>query len=90
MAVWVYWSAPWTLPVVGLLVGALTNLVALKIIFEPVQPVNCGCWTLQGLFLKRQPEVSAEYGRTITEQVIHPTLNRNDFLSYLNQHTVVL
>ena len=37
----------------GLIVGSATNWLALKIIFEPVEPINiCGIYTLQGLFLK--------------------------------------
>ena len=47
-------------PVFGFVVGAFTNYLALKMIFEPVDPVDlCGCYTLQGLFLKRQKEVGA-------------------------------
>jgi len=70
MVGWFFYRKPWTLPAVGMCVGVLTNWVALKIIFEPVRPVKLGCCELQGLFLKRQKEVSAEYGRTIAAQVL--------------------
>jgi len=50
-----YYRAMWVLPVTGFLVGYLTNWIALKMIFQPVEPVSLlGCYTCHGLFLKRQ------------------------------------
>ena len=55
----------------GLIVGCATNYLALKIIFEPVEPIRiCGCYTLQGLFLKRQKEISAVYGKITATEVL--------------------
>ena len=45
--------ANWTLPVGGAVVGYITNWIALKNIFEPVNPIKLGPFTLQGMFLKR-------------------------------------
>ena len=47
----------WTLPVAGALVGYVTNWIALKWIFEPLNPTRVGPFVLQGLFLRRQAEV---------------------------------
>jgi uncharacterized membrane protein YheB (UPF0754 family) len=75
MIIWVYYEAMWVLPVTGFLVGYLTNWLALKMIFEPVEPFHitiCG-WrllTIHGLFLQRQSEVAAEYGRMVTTDVL--------------------
>lgn len=60
-------SAPqhgiWLLPVFGFLVGYLTNYVALKIIFTPVEPkMVCGL-KIHGVFMRRQNEVSEEFAR---------------------------
>ncbi len=56
----------------GLVVGCATNWLALKIIFEPVEPIKLfgGCYTLQGLFLKRQKEISAVYGKITATEVL--------------------
>ena len=55
----------------GLVVGCATNYLALKIIFEPIEPINiCGICTLQGLFLKRQKEISAVYGKITATEVL--------------------
>lgn len=58
MAVWIFYPAVWVLPLFGFLVGIGTNWIAIKLIFEPHQPVKVGPWTLQGAFVKRQPEAS--------------------------------
>jgi len=55
----------WLLPLFGFATGYLTNWVALTVIFKPVEPIHFfgGCYTLHGVFLKRQVEVSAEFSR---------------------------
>jgi len=60
-----YWpgSGIWLLPVFGFAVGYLTNWVALKVIFEPIEPKRVCCFTLHGVFMRRQVEVSAEFAR---------------------------
>lgn len=57
MFVWLLYDKPWTLPAGGAVVGYITNWLAIKLIFEPVDPVKLGPFVLQGLFLKRQDEV---------------------------------
>ncbi|WP_245574462.1 DUF445 domain-containing protein [Hugenholtzia roseola] len=61
----------WILPSFGLIVGYLTNVLALKLIFEPQLPINIlGLYRLQGLFLKRQKEVAREYAGIITTEIL--------------------
>jgi uncharacterized membrane protein YheB (UPF0754 family) len=48
----------WVLPVLGIVVGWITNLWAMMMIFEPVEPRKIGPFTMHGLFLRRQPEVA--------------------------------
>jgi uncharacterized membrane protein YheB (UPF0754 family) len=61
----------WVLPIGGVLIGYTVNYVGITMIFEPVFPRRIGRWTFQGLFLKRQPEVSDVFARNIAEQVIN-------------------
>ncbi|OQR92320.1 hypothetical protein ACHHYP_03807 [Achlya hypogyna] len=58
-------------PVFGLLVGTLTNWLALKMIFEPVNPRKVCCFTLHGLFLRRQKEVAAVYAKMVASDVLN-------------------
>ena len=70
MALWVFYELPWTLAAGGAVVGYLTNWIALKLIFEPVLPTRFGPFVLQGLFLKRQHEVSEEFAECMTEKLL--------------------
>ncbi len=71
MVIWYFVQPWWLLPLAGLLVGYATNWVALKMVFEPVQPMKIGPFVLQGLFLKRQKEVSAEYAEIFASQILN-------------------
>jgi len=70
MAIWLVYDSPWTLTVGGVVVGLLTNWLALKCIFEPLHPVTWGPFVFQGIFLKRQYEVSCEFARFLANEVL--------------------
>ncbi|WP_371194394.1 DUF445 domain-containing protein [Glaciecola sp. SC05] len=70
MVVWIYMPQWWVLPLGGLLVGYLTNWIALKIIFEPKQPIKVLGFTIQGMFLKRQHDVSRVYADIIEAKLM--------------------
>ncbi|WP_100656811.1 DUF445 domain-containing protein [Alteromonas flava] len=71
MLLWHFYQAWWILPLGGLLVGYATNWIAIKIIFEPKQPINLGPFKIQGMFLKRQNEVARVYSDIIEEKLIN-------------------
>jgi uncharacterized membrane protein YheB (UPF0754 family) len=58
-------------PVIGLVVGTITNWLALKMIFEPINPKKCCGLTIHGLFLRRQQQVAEEYGRMVARDVLN-------------------
>jgi uncharacterized membrane protein YheB (UPF0754 family) len=70
MVIWYYVQPWWLLPLAGLLVGFCTNWLALKLIFKPEKPWKFGKLHVQGLFIKRQNEVSAEYASIIAGQIL--------------------
>lgn len=70
LAVWLLYPAPWVLPIFGLVVGLATNWIALNLVFRPLEPVQVGPWRVQGLFLKRQPEVAATWSRLVSAEVL--------------------
>ncbi len=63
----------WVLPFFGVLVGTLTNWIAIQLIFSPLQPIKIGPIVLQGLFLRRQKEIADEYSKVLTEKIITAT-----------------
>jgi uncharacterized membrane protein YheB (UPF0754 family) len=60
----------WILPIAGTIVGYLTNLLAIRMIFEPVKPRRLGPIRIQGLFLRRQPEAADVYAAIIADDII--------------------
>lgn len=62
--------ASWTLPFAGLLVGWATNVLALRMIFVPLRPRRIGPFVIQGLFIKRQAEVAAEYAKIVARRIL--------------------
>jgi uncharacterized membrane protein YheB (UPF0754 family) len=62
-----YW---WVLPIGGVVIGYVTNWMALWMIFEPVRPIKIGPLKLQGLFIRRQPEVADVYAGIIADDIV--------------------
>ena len=71
MVVALFWDNPWSLSIGGCIVGLATNWLALKWIFEPVNPTKFGPFVLQGMFLKRQKEVAAEFSTFFAKNVLN-------------------
>jgi len=64
----------WLLPVMGIVVGWVTNKLGMWLIFSPPEPVHLGPFRIQALFARRQWEASDVYGKHIAMDVI--TLER--------------
>jgi uncharacterized membrane protein YheB (UPF0754 family) len=62
-----YW---WVLPICGVVVGWVTNLWGMLLIFEPVEPRQIGPFKLHGLFLRRKKQVADVYSGIIAEDIV--------------------
>lgn len=67
---WFFFPYKIILPLFGVLVGYATNVIALKIIFWPLNPIKVGPFEFQGLFMKRQQEVSEIYSRIVAQNIL--------------------
>jgi uncharacterized membrane protein YheB (UPF0754 family) len=63
----------WLLPIAGVVIGYVTNLLAILMIFEPVNPRKVGPFTIHGLFLRRQSEVAGIYSKVIAHDIVNLT-----------------
>lgn len=70
LLLWVLFPNPWILPLCGFLVGWATNWLALNMIFRPVDEKKILGLRIQGLFLKRQDEVSETFCQIITDDIL--------------------
>ncbi len=60
----------WMIFVFGVLIGAVTNWLAIEMIFKPRNPVNVLGMTFQGLFPSRQNEIAEQFGKIGEEHVL--------------------
>jgi uncharacterized membrane protein YheB (UPF0754 family) len=83
MGVWMFLDMWFILPLCGVIVGWATNVVALKVIFWPIEPrrLPCGLPTFQGLFLQRQKEVSAVYAEQCAERILSAEVLMNSLVT---------
>lgn len=64
----------WTMPIIGVLVGLGTNWLAIQMIFRPMEPRRFfGLVTYQGMFPKRQPEISREFAVVAEDEIFTPS-----------------
>nr|MBA3822138.1 DUF445 family protein [Deltaproteobacteria bacterium] len=73
IAVWEAMNVWWLMPIFGVIVGLVTNYLAIQMIFRPHQRTRyLGIFPYQGLFPKRQREIARDYGETTAAEVITP------------------
>ena len=60
----------WLLPLLGVVVGWITNALGMWLIFEPPEPRRYGPFTAHGLFPRRQAEAAEVYADIIASDVI--------------------
>jgi uncharacterized membrane protein YheB (UPF0754 family) len=64
-----------------MIVGLATNWLALKWIFEPVYPTKIGPFLVQGMFLRRQKEVAAEFSKFFASKIVNSQQIWNSILT---------
>ncbi|KJS16831.1 MAG: hypothetical protein VR69_07430 [Peptococcaceae bacterium BRH_c4b] len=73
------------MPLVGALIGWLTNWIAVKLIFRPYLPVNILGYKLQGVVPKRRQELAISIGEVIEKEL----LSADDLLGFMKSGDVL-
>jgi uncharacterized membrane protein YheB (UPF0754 family) len=60
------------MPIVGFIVGIVTNWIAIKMCFEPREPTKYWFITYQGMVPRRQKEISKLFGEQAAEEILRP------------------
>jgi uncharacterized membrane protein YheB (UPF0754 family) len=60
----------YTLPLIGALIGWLTNYIAIKMLFHPREEVKILFIPLQGVFPKRQKDFARKLGQIVSEELV--------------------
>lgn len=59
-----------SLPLVGALIGWITNYIAVKLLFHPRKPRKFLCITIQGVFPKRQAQFAEKLGEIVATELL--------------------
>ncbi len=60
----------YTLPLIGALIGWLTNYVAIKMLFHPKNEIKIFFVSLQGIFPKRQQAFAEKLGQVVSTELL--------------------
>jgi len=60
----------YTLPLIGALIGWLTNYIAIKMLFHPREVVKVFFIPIQGVFPKRQKDLARKLGQIVSEELV--------------------
>jgi uncharacterized membrane protein YheB (UPF0754 family) len=71
----------WLLPILGVVVGYVTNWMALWMIYEPAEPRKWGPLRFQGLFIRRQRDVAVVYARIVADEIVTVANFGNELLN---------
>lgn len=63
-----YWLL--LIPVISAFIGWITNLVAIKMLFHPRNPVNVLGIRIQGIFPKRQEQFAEKLGKLVSRELL--------------------
>ena len=78
--------------VIGAVLGASTNHLAIKMLFRPYNPIFIGKWQLPltpGLIPKRRDQLAISLGETVTKYLLTPETFRKKFFSPEIRETVL-
>lgn len=67
--------------VIGGLIGYLTNRIAIKMLFRPVNPVKILFFTIQGVFPKRKDQMAISLADTIENELLSKEVIMDKILS---------
>ena len=65
-----FFPVRYSLPIVGLVVGTVTNYLAIQMLFYPRQPRRLLLFKMQGLFPKRQDEIAMELAHIAADDFV--------------------
>lgn len=64
------WYTLLIIPLISALIGYITNVLAIKLLFWPQRPIRFGLFKLQGLLPKRQSDIAVSIGQLVEEQLL--------------------
>lgn len=68
------WWSMILIPIIGAFIGWITNLIAVKAIFKPYEPIHIiGSFSIQGVVPKRRQELAKSIGEVVEKELLNVT-----------------
>lgn len=58
------------IPLIGGLIGWITNVLAIRLLFRPLKPIRIGPFVLHGLIPKRRSEIAVAVADTVANELV--------------------
>lgn len=72
VAAWNWLQVWWLMPIAGVIVGLITNWLAIQMIFRPFEARRYLVVKYQGMFPKRQAAIAVDYARLTADEILTP------------------
>ncbi len=67
---WSFYAPLILMPLIGGFIGWVTNMIAIRLLFHPYEPVVVFGVALQGVIPKRRGEMATQIGKVVAEQLL--------------------
>lgn len=86
-----FWIQLLILACIGALIGWLTNIIAIKLIFRPLKPINIPVFNIkiQGLIPKRRNEIAVSVGKIVEEELVSAEEIIDKFIEQNNRKELI-
>lgn len=80
-----------TLGIIGALIGWITNKVAIKLLFRPINPIYIPLtnWKIHGLIPKRKSDIARNVGEVVSQELISIEDVIEDFVEGMDRQEVI-
>ncbi|MCT4634008.1 MAG: DUF445 family protein [Firmicutes bacterium] len=77
---------------IGAIIGWMTNVLAIKLLFRPLKPINIPIlnWKLQGLIPKRKADIAKSIGETVAVELVSIEDIFDKFVEDMDKEKVIL
>lgn len=77
------------LAIIGAIIGYATNVIAIKLLFRPLKPVNILGFKIQGVIPKRRDEIAKSIGETVEAELLSVDELMDQLLESVDKQDVI-
>ncbi len=75
--------------VIGALIGWMTNIIAIKLLFRPIEPIKILFFEIQGLIPKRHAEIVHSVAQVVEKELLNMEQIFDTFIEKMDKETIL-